>query len=394
MSRRSPGEGSIYRRKDGRFEGAIQYLDESGKRRRPRVYGRTRQEASRKLDEVRLRVPSQLVRRRTRHLTVGALLERWLKEDVPARCRPTTVELYRTIVRRHLLPAFGQEACARLEPGDVEAFLSQQVINGMKPSTVRLVRAVLRAAFSWGMRLGLISRNVVSGTRQFGQGSSEVRPLEAADARRLLEATAATDLGTICLLALMLGLRSGEIRGLAWEDVDFTSGHLHVRRSLQRVRGSLVLVPVKSDRSRRTLPMPHPVISALRKHRERQAARLDGSERPASGLAFTSRTGQPVDPRNLDRDLRRLLRSLGLQPFGLHRLRHSCAAYLISTGTDLRIVQEVLGHATIRLTADLYGHVLPRATASALDGLTRMLEGAMPETGAVTVAATTERIAS
>jgi integrase len=176
------------------------------------------------------------------------------------------------------------------------------------------------------------------------------------------------------MVALGLGLREGEVLGLRWCDISFEQHTLCVAQTVQRVGGSLVLQPPKTDRSARVLPLPIFVERALVRHAERQAAeRRDASDTwQDHGLIFPSVVGRPIDPRNLLRQFKELLVSAGLPDMRFHDLRHSCATALIAQGVHPRVVQEILGHSQISTTMNVYGHVLDttrRVAAQAMDGL-------------------------
>ena len=169
-----------------------------------------------------------------------------------------------------------------------------------------------------------------------------MRPFTVAEARALIAATETDRLGTVYRLALTLGLRQGEVLGLSWEDVDLDTGTLRVRRALQRVDGALILRDPKTEKSRRTLRLPAPLVTALRAHRDRQGFEraAAGSDWQACGLVFTTRLGTPIDPRNLLRSWHRLLADSGLERRAFHTTRHTAASLLIAEGVPMKVVQE------------------------------------------------------
>ncbi len=197
------------------------------------------------------------------------------------------------------------------------------------------------------------------------------------EARRLVGLIKGDRFEALWLCALTLGLRKGELLGLRWSDVDFEAGLLAVRQSLQRVNGRLVLLEPKTPLSRRTVPVPAATMAALRSRRaeqncERLAAGAAGVE---SGLVFTTRLGQPIDPRNVNRSWYAIRDRAGLGPVRVHDLRHSCASFLLAAGASLRTVMKTLGHSQIGLTMNTYTHVLPDIERTAVDAAAETIFG-------------------
>jgi integrase len=179
------------------------------------------------------------------------------------------------------------------------------------------------------------------------------------------------------LYALMLstGLRRGEALGLKWEDVDLNSGVILVRRQLKREQGRLLTSDTKTAKSRRAVHLPAPMIATLKAHRARQSADhlKIGNAWSDSGHVFTTTIGTPIDPRNVYREFQKICEQAGLGKWHPHELRHSAASLMLAQGVKLQVVSEVLGHASIRMTADVYGHILAPDRQSAADAMSSTL---------------------
>ena len=150
--------------------------------------------------------------------------------------------------------------------------------------------------------------------------------------------------------------------GLRWPDVDLERGRIAVWQSLERQKGNgLVLTETKTDRSRRTIALPPPLVNALRAHRVQQLEeRLAASTRWRNdGFVFASRVGSGLEPRNLHRAFKAVLVRAGIPDIRFHDLRHSAASLMLAQGVSMRVVMEVLGHSSIGLTANTYSHVRP-----------------------------------
>lgn len=130
-------------------------------------------------------------------------------------------------------------------------------------------------------------------------------------------------------------------------------------QTLQRVGGSLRLVPPKTEESARTVPLPPPCVDALREHKKRQfAERADTwPDWQDDGLVFPSRRGTPMEPDNLRRSWNAIRATAGLGATRFHDLRHTCVTLLLDLGTPPHVVREIVGHSDIEVTMTIYAHV-------------------------------------
>jgi integrase len=319
-------------------------------------------------------------------MTVARFLEHWTADVLPlADLSPTTADGYTRIVRLYIVPTIGRVRLDQLAPSHVRAMLTRLREQGLAPNTQRLARSVLRRALRTAEADGLVTRNVaalVDGVRVAG---GEGRTLTPDQARALLRAADGAEFGALVNLLLSCGLRKGEALGLSWRDVDLdaTPATLTVRRALKKDgRGGLYVDEPKTARSRRTVHLPAPLVDVLRRHRADQAEqRLAfgagwGGRWAGLDLVFTSSVGTPLDPDRTNREVQRLAAMAGLGAWTPHELRHSAASLLLAQGVDLKVVSEMLGHSSIRVTADVYGHLLDPARTEAADAMTDALWGA------------------
>jgi integrase len=176
-------------------------------------------------------------------------------------------------------------------------------------------------------------------------------------------------------------MRCGELLALKWENVDLNEGVIRVQQSLTRIRvedsslkTELRFQPLKTVKSRRSIPIPQSVIAALKSHKSRQNQEKlkAGAAYNDLGLVFCTELGQPIDPRNLTRTFNRLLERAGIPKATLHSMRHSYATRLLEMNEHPKVVQELMGHSQISMTLDTYSHVMPeikQAAAAKLDDL-------------------------
>jgi integrase len=181
----------------------------------------------------------------------------------------------------------------------------------------------------------------------------------------------------VLVLIAATGLRKGEALALPWNTniVNLDEGWLKVRRTLSRVGSELVFSEPKTDRSRRMVPLSPAVVAMLRRHRtEQKAERLRaGDQWRDSGLVFTTEFGAPVDPRNLLRVVEVAPEAAGVQGVGVHTLRHSVAVGWLESGVHIKAVAELLGHSSVSVTGDIYGHTSDDTARGAVDGWSGVL---------------------
>ena len=371
--RRGQGEGSIHQRdSDGLWvaEASLGYGTD-GKRLRKRIYGRTRAEVNVKLQRALADHRNGLTVQ-TRDQSVEQFLRHWLADAVKPGVRPKTYVSYEQVCRLHLIPALGRRKLSALNAQHIASYMSAKQAAGASAAAVNYHRRVLRIALNQAMRWDLLSRNVAALTQPRAHQPKEAMPLTVRESEAFLAAVRGRRLEALYLVALMLGLRQGEALGLRWSDIDLEAGTLSVRHQLQIVDKVPQLVEPKTVKSRRTLPLPPDVVTALREHRRRQleerllaGSRWGGKGRLVSAaperrepwdLVFTSTIGTPLDPSNVTKDYKATLVAAGLTERRYHDLRHSCASFLAARGVSQRIAMEILGHSQLSTTSQIYTH--------------------------------------
>jgi integrase len=360
--RRGRGEGSIYRRPDGRWVAVLDLGWRDGKRTRKYFYGRTRDQVARKLARGLAR-HQQGYEFANEQLTVEQFLARWL-EAKQGTVTFGTWRRYEELVRLHVNPRIGKRRLARLKPDQLQQFYTELQAN-RSPATVLKVHRMLHSAFKLAVRWNAMPQNITelvlapptSQRHEFDTFTPE-------QARSLLKTVQGDRLEALYVLAITTGMRQGELLGLRWQDVDLE------RRRLQLVR------QLKTRQSRRAVVLSELAATALVDHRVRQAAEREqqGAGWEDHGLVFTNSVGGPLDPHNLrQRSFFPLLDRAGLPRIRFHDLRHSCATLLLGEGVHPKIVSDLLGHSQIGITLDLYSHVTATMQAVAAEAMGRLL---------------------
>lgn len=364
MAKRGNGEGSIYRRKDDRWVGQYLVYTAEGPKYRY-LYGKTRQDVSKKLTKAMADRDGGVVFDAGR-LTVEEYLERWLSDSLQGTVRASTCERHEINLRVHIRPTLGRVLLKALTPAHVRALHREKLDEGLAPATVRKIHSTLHKALSQAVADGLLPRNAAD-VKAPRPAPEEMRPLSEDEARTFLQVVEESGdrFEPLYVLAITTGLRRGELLGLRWDDADLDSsatGTLRIGRALVREGGRHVIGETKTRRGRRQVNLTPRTVKALKAHRKRQLEermKLAGLHED-QGLIFATEVGTPVNPENLvKRSFKPLLEKAGLPKMRFHDLRHTCATLLLGRGVHPKMVQELLGHATIAMTLDTYSHYLP-----------------------------------
>ena len=400
---RANGDGTVYQRKDGRWEAAGYVLAPGNTRKRVRVYGTTRKEALAKLTE-KIAASNRGLPVPSAQGSVAAYLTYWLENVAVHHLRENTHTRYTAVVHRYLIPGLGKKKLTKLTTKDVRTWLNQlrttcqcctRRIDArrdqprcctvgqccrkqLSPLTLTYIHSVLKSALEHAVREEEIPRNVARNVCTGTPRPRRFEPLTADEARQLLTSAGGHRLHALFELALHTGLRKGELLGLRWEDLDLDAGTAAIRRTLQRTAvGGLTTLPTKTRASERRIALPTRCLQSLKLHREQQQHEREATNTTwqHSGHVFTTVQGTPIDPTNLTRTFTTLLRRAGLRRIRFHDLRHSTATLLLEQGVELVVIKELLGHAHIGVTATVYAHVRLRLQRDAIDMLGTALNG-------------------
>lgn len=372
--RRGHGEGAIYQREsDGLWCTSVDLGFINGKRKRKVIYGKTRREVAEEFKALQ-RDQAAGANLAPDQYTVEQFLTRWLDEVICNR-EPRTLLSYRSMVRQHIVPALGQHKLQKLLPEHVQTMANtlREKTWGPKgrklsPRTVEYACLILSRALNQAKRWGYVSRNVVNDVDLPRARRPKIQPATEQQARALLEAVKGHRLEGIYWVALFLGLRRGEILGLMTTSLNLQAKTLQVDGSLQRIGKHLVRSGTKTESSQRTLPIPEPLLRVLREHLQRLEQERSGDEWNEHGYLFPSERGTPLEPTNLLRHFKAaLVRAELPERTRFHDLRHWCASLLISYNVHPKAIQEILGHANITTTLNVYGHLLPNVLRNATD---------------------------
>lgn len=380
--RRNYGDGSIYQRaRDGRWTGEMRLRDGTRKYVYAPKENNTKaaarlalKEAQRKYERGEL-PPANKQR-------VEEYLSYWLSVH-KLTIREITYQRYASIAHVHVIPRLGHIPLQKLTCVHIQRFISElargdpaKKQKGLAPSYIHLIYNMLHKAMKDALEWQLIGADPCHGVKLPRNVQEEVQALDPEQAQALLEAVQGTNIAGIVTLALATGLRRGELLALKWSDIDLDRGILQVQRTDVFINGQgHVQNEPKTRSGKRSLVLTSFAVQALREHRTQQRrARMQARTTwQENNLVFCNARGGYLAPAGLSRRFKQVLEKAELDPIRFHALRHSCATLLLKTRVPGKVVQEILGHSSISITMDKYGHVLPGMQDEAIAGLDRLL---------------------
>lgn len=389
MGKRSNGEGGMYKRADGIWCGQY-YEVVDGVKRRKSVYGKTQKIVKSKLEERFKQMDYQ------EDEVEVVLLEdwvcEWLNDYKKNMLKQTTFENYFIYYETHIKNSkIGKMRLDHLTTNDLQSYYNDKLQNGrsdgkgkLSPRTVRYLHIIISGAIEQAVKNGIIDRNVSKYAVLPTKRSKEIKPLTIEEVNVFLETAKEDRLFALYLLEITTGMRKGEILGLKWNNIDVVNKRVTIQQSLCNIKDyssddrkyKLVLMEPKTEKSKRTLPLNDVVIVALVKHRERQniEKQLYREIYNDSNVVFTREDGQFIHPRELLRRYHILLKKAGIEKKRFHDLRHTFASILLNEKESPKVIQELLGHANISTTMDIYSHVLEETKVKSIEKLANKLQ--------------------
>ncbi len=308
--------------------------------------------------------------------------------------RPKTYVSYEYIIRVHIKPCLGQVLLRQLQTHELQKFFNGMLESGrqkqdeneepgLSRATVEKTRTLIKASLNQAVEDGLLIRNAAKATKlPPDTEKKEVVPFTREEAGKFLSSIRSHRMFAAYYLDIFTGIRQGETLGLMWDDIDFEAGNFEIKRELSEFKDektgkyTLDFQPPKTPKSRRTIPMTDDIVKVLKSHKAAQNEEklFFGKAYRNEDLVFCSEDGRRIWPCCFRQQYTSMLKSAGIAHKKPHTMRHTCASLLLEAGEELKNVQELLGHATLAMTADIYSHVLEKSKKKALDKLNGMIE--------------------
>lgn len=342
----------------------------TGKQIQRSITGKTQKEVSQKLkaataaiDAGTYKVPCKM--------TVGEWLDIWLAEYL-TDVKPLTERNYSDQVRKHLKPAFGATKLEELDTHTIQKYYNALFDNGngLSAKTIKNINGVLHTALQQAIANDYIRHNPTEACKLPRVIRPEIKPLEPDEIAKMLQEAEKDAYGNLFAVAMFTGMRQGELLGLSWKCVDFTTGVITVKQQLQCKDGNYFLETPKNGKSRTILPAPL-VMDALRQEQQKQLTEQANAGELWNNrfdLVFTDALGKNLVRRTVVKHFKAVIKRAGISDDArFHDLRHSFAVTSLYAGDDIKTVQSNLGHATAQFTLDVYGHVTQKMRQDSAD---------------------------
>ena len=306
-------------------------------------------------------------------MTLAEYLRAWLKSAHEQS--PKTLERYGELAERQIIPHLGITKLQKLKPEAIRQWHNNLLEDGLSSRTVGHAHRLLRLVLGYGVKSGMLVRNVATIQAPPKVEATEIQILEQDQIKTVLAALDGHMLFPIVSLALATGMRRGELLALQWGVIDLDRATLRVERSVEETRAGLRIKEPKSKRGRRTISLSSDAVAVLRAHKVKQLElRLAlgmGNITPDT-FVFSTVEGGLRSPDNLSRDWARTVKAKKLPDVSFHALRHTHVSMLISQKVDILAISRRIGHSRASTTLDNYGHLMQgsdEAAAKAIEGM-------------------------
>lgn len=385
MAKRKYGEGSIFLRKDGRWEGRVVVgYEENGNPKTKNVTAKTQAECKEKLQALKEQC-GRTTDRLKPDMPFGDWMDFWFQNFSKPKIRETTMECYENRIYNHIIPEIGKIPLCKLTQNDLQQFyarlkkggrrrLVEYYGEGLSDRMVRSCHTTCRTALEKAVTEGLITTNPAIGCRLPPKKAKEMQVLTQDEIRRFLIQANEEGYYEFFLLELTTGMRRGEILGLQWKDVNFATGELHIRRQVVKKGAQTQITKPKTKSSIRTLILPPDMLDILAEHKKNATCEW----------VFPSpvKEGEPRNPDSLYGRFQKILKRAQCKKVRFHDLRHTFATMALENGMDIKTLSAMIGHISAETTLNIYSHItdtMQRQAAVKIDREIGGTDAQMPE---------------
>lgn len=373
--RRGKGEGSItYRKNRGVYQGLVLlgYNPKTGLPKRKYFYGKTKKEVKEKIHKALGEIHSGTYIEPSRTSVKEQFLT-WLENKKP-HVTYNTYRNYKLMIEKHIIPFIGNKTLSKLTTQDIQELINEKM-NDLNPQgkplssrTIKYIYSTINTVLKKAAAERIISFNPAETVEIPKQKKREIKPLTFEEVKKFLNSNKDDPYYAGFLLAIYSGVRLGELLGLRWEDIDFSSPKISVRQQVALEENGERIRPPKTEESIRDIPIPDMVAEELRRHKTEQARHKMslGPNYQDYDLVFATYLGTPYSPTNYSKYFKRAQKRAGLEGFRFHDLRHTFATLSLQAGIPAKTIQKWLGHTSVVVTLDTYSHLVPEMQVEAM----------------------------
>ena len=379
-TRRVKGEGTI-RKKGNGYEGRIT-VEVNGVRKQVSVYDKSQRVVVEKMQELRKKRDDNYYIE-NKNITLEEWLKEWMKVYKKPYISPRTYQGY-VEKSKTILEHLGNMQLQKIELYHLQKFISDLQNEGKSPKSLRHYYSILKMCFDDAIMCRHISLNPTRNLKLLSMRRKELNIMTKEEQLVFEGFMKKYRMGTAYIVLVNTGLRAGELSGLTWKDVDFENKALYVRRGMQKIttydddfnkiKRERKVTDVKTENSYRVVPMLDKVVRILQEYKKKVQAEQEELAELGEGFKdddfiFKTKYNHPITSEYLRKTCQGICKSNNFRKVGIHELRHTFATRSIEAGIDLRVLQEILGHASYSTTADIYVHILGQVKLSQMNRL-------------------------
>ena len=379
-TRRVKGEGTI-RKKGNGYEGRIT-VEVNGVRKQVSVYDKSQRVVVEKMQELRKKRDDNYYIE-NKNITLEEWLKEWMRVYKKPYISPRTYQGY-VEKSKTILEHLGNMQLQKIELYHLQKFISDLQNEGKSPKSLRHYYSILKMCFDDAIMCRHISLNPTRNLKLPSMRRKELNIMTKEEQLVFEGFMKKYRMGTAYIVLVNTGLRAGELSGLTWKDVDFENKALYVRRGMQKittyddefnkVKRERKVTDVKTENSYRVVPMLDKVVRILQEYKKKVQAEQEELAELGEGFKeddfiFKTKCNHPITSEYLRKTCQGICKSNNFRKVGIHELRHTFATRSIEAGIDLRVLQEILGHASYSTTADIYVHILGQVKLSQMNRL-------------------------
>ena len=285
-----------------------------------------------------------------------------------------TAKVLKGYLNSCIIPSLGNIKLAKLTSLHMQNYVNSLRDEGLKQGTIEKIIKLIRNSLEHAIDLELIPKNVTAKTKLPKSDKEELTVWNEQEVQLFLNAVQDSRYSIVFHMALVTGMRQGELLGMRWKDVDLEKGHLTISQTLSH-GGKTFLLGGKTKSSLRKILLPASTVAKLKKHRAFVLKEKlgQGEEYQDNDSVMCTPSGTPINPANVRRSLNALIKEAAVPKIRFHDLRHTHATLLLAKGVNVKVISERLGHSNIKITVDTYSHVLPTLQEDAVNKIEEIL---------------------